>query len=106
MKRGTLVWVDLSDTFPPEMGKIRPAVIVSGDVHNAVLETVVVVPTSSLAPEILPLRVHLGTFAGTSSFAVIPGIRQVSKRRIRQIIGHLSADRLAVLEQSLRHYLN
>lgn len=55
MKRDTVVWVDLSDAHPPEMGKVRPAVIVSGDVHNATLDTVVVVPTSSLAPEILPL---------------------------------------------------
>jgi hypothetical protein len=26
MKRGTVVWVDLSDTTPPEMGRVRPGV--------------------------------------------------------------------------------
>ncbi|HEY6509275.1 MAG TPA: type II toxin-antitoxin system PemK/MazF family toxin, partial [Vicinamibacterales bacterium] len=70
MKRGTVVWVDLSDTSPPEMGKVRPGVVVSGTAHNDVLNTVVVVPTSSVPPEILPLRVAVGSFAGKQSYAV------------------------------------
>jgi mRNA-degrading endonuclease toxin of MazEF toxin-antitoxin module len=105
MKRGTLVWVDLSDTHPPEMGKVRPAVIVSGEVHNSLLDTVVVVPTSSLAPEILPLRVRVGVFAGKESFAVVPGLRQVRKHRLRGVLGHLPAAHLTILDASLRAYL-
>jgi len=34
MKRGTVVWVDLSDTQPPELGQLRPGIIVSGTPHN------------------------------------------------------------------------
>jgi mRNA interferase MazF len=105
MKRGTLVWVDLSDAAPPELGKVRPAVVVSGEVHNAVLESVVVVPTSSLPPEIPPLRISLGGHAGKESYAVIPGIRQVSKRRLRGVIGILTRERLAAVDASLRLYL-
>jgi hypothetical protein len=48
--------VDLKNVTPPEMGKVRPGVVVSGTAHNEILNTVVVVPTSSLAPEIWPLR--------------------------------------------------
>ena len=81
--RGTVVWVDLSDTSPPEVSKVRPGIVVSGTAHNAVLNTVVVVPTSSIAPEIWPLRVAVGSFAGKESYAVIPGIRQVRKSRVR-----------------------
>ena len=105
MKRGAVVWVDLSDAHPPEMGKVRPAVIVSGDVHNATLDTVVVVPTSSLAPEILPLRVRVGIFAGKESFAVVPGLCQVSKRRLRGTLGLVDTTQLASLDASLRTYL-
>lgn len=105
MKRGTVVWVDLSDTTPPEMGKIRPAVIVSGDMHNAVLNTVAVVPTSSLAPEIWPLRLAVGAFAGKDSFAVIPGIRQVRKGRIRGELGRLTDEKLRALDDCLDAYL-
>ena len=105
MKRGTVVWVDLSDTSPPEMGKVRPGIVVSGTAHNDVLNTVVIVPTSSVAPEIWPLRVAVGSFAGKESYAVVPGIRQVRKGRLRGLLGELSAEHLARLDDSLEAYL-
>jgi mRNA interferase MazF len=106
MKRGTVVWVDLSDSTPPEMGKVRPAVVVSGDAHNSILHTVAVVPTSSQAPEIWPLRLAVGTFAGKESFAIIPGIRQVKKGRLRGELGRLSEERLQALNECLLAYLH
>ena len=106
MKRGTVVWVDLSDASPPEMGKVRPGIIVSGTPHNDVLNTVVVVPTSSIAPESLPLRLAIGSFAGKESYAVIPGIRQVRKGRLRGALGELSAGKLAALDECLVAYLH
>lgn len=105
MKRGTVVWVDLSDTTPPEMGKVRPGIIVSGATHNDVLSTVVIVPTSSLAPEIIPLRLAVGKFGGKQSYAVIPGIRQVRKGRLRGALGELSREHLQALDDCLLAYL-
>lgn len=105
MKRGAVVWVDLSDTTPPEMGKVRPAIVVSGTVHNERLNTVVVVPTSSVPPEIWPLRLNVGVFAGKESFAVIPGVRQVRKGRLRGELGELPPAVLAKLGNCLRVYL-
>jgi mRNA-degrading endonuclease toxin of MazEF toxin-antitoxin module len=105
MKRGTVVWVDLGDTNPPEMGKIRPAIVVSGTAHNEVLPTIVVVPTSSLPPEIWPLRLPVGTFAGKETYAVVPGVRQVRKGRLRGILGQLTAERLSTLDSCLDAYL-
>ena len=106
MKRGTVVWVDLSDSTPPEMGKVRPGIVVSGTAHNEVLNTVVVVPTSSIAPEIWPLRVAVGRFAGKDSYAVIPGIRQVRKGRLRGALGELTQEHLAALDACLPAYLH
>ena len=106
MKRGTVVWVDLSDTHPPEMGKVRPGIVVSGAAHNDVLNTVVVVPTSSIAPEIWPLRLAVGSFAGKESYAVIPGIRQVRKGRLRGALGELPVETLAALDECLQAYLH
>ena len=105
MKRGTVVWVDLSDTTPPEMGKVRPGIIVSGTAHNEVLNTVAVVPTSSIAPEIWPHRLAVGSFAGKQSYAVIPGIRQVKKGRLHGALGELSAEKLDTLDKCLLAYL-
>ncbi len=105
MKRGTVVWVDLSDASPPEMGKVRPGIIVSSTAHNEVLNTVVVVPTSTVAPEILPLRMSVGNFGGKESYAVLPGIRQVRKGRLRGVLGQLSHDHVAALDTCLEAYL-
>jgi mRNA-degrading endonuclease toxin of MazEF toxin-antitoxin module len=106
MKRGTVVWVDLNDASPPEMGKVRPGIIVSGDAHNAVLTTVVIVPTSSIAPQILPLRLAVGSFAGKDSFAIIPGMRQVRKGRLLGAIGQLADEKLLALDECLEAYLH
>ena len=66
----------------------------------------VVVPTSSVAPEIWPLRIGVGNFGGKESYAVIPGIRQVRKGRLRGEIGLLSRESLAALDDCLAAYLH
>jgi len=105
MKRGTLCWVDLSDARPPEMGKIRPCVVVSNSVANAVLHTVAVVPLSSQPEEVWPLRLRVEFPAGKMSYAVIPGIRQVAHRRLLDPSGLLSRDALRRVDEALRAYL-
>jgi mRNA-degrading endonuclease toxin of MazEF toxin-antitoxin module len=105
MKRGTVVWVDWSDSSAPEKGKVRPGIVISGTAHNEVLNTVVVIPTSSVAPEMMPLRMSVGNFGCKESFAVIPGIRQVRKGRLRGVIGQLSHDHLTALDSCLEAYL-
>ena len=63
MIRGTAVWIDLSDASPPEMGRRRPAVIVSNSIQDMVLDSIVVVPLSSRPPEIPHLRIGSGYLA-------------------------------------------
>ena len=107
MNRGSVVWVDLSDASPPEMGKRRPAVIVSNTVQNQVLDTVVAVPLSSQPPEILPLRLRLAVAAlKRTSFAVIPGLRQIKKSRIMGSAGRVAAKDLERVERAIRDYLS
>jgi len=107
MMRGTVVWVDLSDASPPEMGKKRPAVIVSNSMQNQILDTVVAVPLSTREPEIPPLRIRV-TVTGlrSASFAVIPGVRQLKKSRILGTVGRLKEGELAPLDQAIRQYLS
>ena len=87
MKRGTICWVNLEPVSPPEPGKTLPAIVISNSDQNTVLQSVVVVPLSSQAPEIWPLRLRLELPRGKTSFAVLPGIRQVSKARIQEVAG-------------------
>lgn len=107
MNRGAVIWVDLCDAQPPELGKTRPAVVLSNSVQNLTLNTIVVVPLSSQPAEIWPLRVEVTTGTSkTKSFAVVPGIRQVRKSRLRQPLGKLSAKDLARLDDAVRSYLS
>ena len=93
MIRGSIHWVKLEDTHPPEFGKTRPALVLSNSEQNAVLSTVVVVPISIRPPHIWPLRLELPPQPKLKkSFAIIPGIRQVAKSRLAEQIGVLPED--------------
>jgi len=106
MKRGTLCWVNLEPVTPPEMGKTRPAIIVSNSDQNFFLQSVAVVPISSQPGEIWPLRVRLEMPRGKASYAVLPGIRQVSKERIQERIGMASAGDMERLTEAMFRYLS
>ena len=56
---GTLYWINLEPSAPPEVGKVRPGVIVSNSIQNEHLDSVVIVPLSARAPEIWPLRIEV-----------------------------------------------
>jgi mRNA interferase MazF len=107
MNRGAIVWVNLEDGQPPEFGKTRPAVILSNDESNRLLPTVVMIPLSSRPPEIWPLRIRLPELRGLKeSFAVVPGIRQISKERILEHIADAPADSLESLQAACFAYLS
>ena len=103
--RGSLFWINLGATSPPEFGKTRPGLVVSGTPHNEVLDSVVVVPLSTLGEEIWPLRVRTDDVRGKTSFAVLPGIRQVSKGRLAGFIGLASGSFLERLDAAIALYL-
>ena len=106
MKRGTICRVNLEPVSPPEMGKTRPAIVVSNSDQNLLLQSVVVVPIPSRAGEIWPLRLRLEMPLGKASFAVLPGIRQVSKDRIQDHIGTATHKDLDRITDALYCYLN
>jgi mRNA interferase MazF len=83
-------WVNLEPVRGSELSKTRPAVIVSLDVLNRVLETVVICPlTTKLHPDWrsrLPVKV-----AGKNVEVAADQIRAVSKTRLGRKLGSLSA---------------
>ncbi len=105
MRRGSVYWINLEPASPPELGKVRPAIVVSHSVYNERLESVVVVPLSTRAPEIWPLRLRVAVPGQRVSFAVIPGIRQVSKARLHELIGQSSAQVMARVTDAIALYL-
>jgi mRNA interferase MazF len=81
---------DLNPTRGSEINKIRPAVIVSLDVLNQALETVVVCPlTTKLHPR-WRSRFQL-VCQGKRAEIAIDQIRTISKSRLTSKMGNLSA---------------
>ncbi len=106
MIRGAIYCVNLEDTHPPEFGKTRPALIISNSEQNAILKTVVVVPISTRPPHIWPLRLELPARPKLKKgFAVIPGLRQVSKSRLIEEAGVLPEEFLEAVTEAVAAYL-
>lgn len=105
MKRGTVYWINLEPSSPPEFGKIRPGVIVSNSEQNLRLPTLAIVPLSSQPPDLWPLRVKVKIMGTKDSYAVIPGIRQINKKRLSELIGVLPTPFLSQLDEALDAYL-
>ena len=99
-KRYDVHWVTLDPARGSELRKTRPAVIVSMDVLNRALETVVVCPlTSQVHPDWrtrLPVKI-----AGKRSEIAADQIRTVSKSRVGKKLGSLSARDAAALRRLL-----
>ena len=99
-KRYDIHWVELDPARGSELRKTRPAVIVSLDVLNRALETVVVCPlTSQLHPEWrtrLPVKVK-----GKPTEIAADQIRTVSKGRLGKKLASLSARDAAALRRLL-----
>jgi mRNA-degrading endonuclease toxin of MazEF toxin-antitoxin module len=105
MRRGSVYWVNLEPTTPPELGKVRPGVVVSNTVQNERLDSVVVVPLSTRAPEIWPLRFKAQVRGLKSSYVVIPGVRQVSKTRLHELAAQAPTSVMTRIDEALALYL-
>lgn len=98
MKRYEIRWTAFDPTLGAEMAKTRPAVIVSLDVLNQRLQTVTVCPlTSELRPTWRSrVQVRCG---GRPADVAVDQIRTVSRRRLGEKIGSLSAEEAATLRR-------
>jgi mRNA interferase MazF len=105
LKRGSVYWINLEPASPPELGKVRPAIVVSHSVYNDRLDSVVVVPLSTRAPEIWPLRLAIDVRGMKTSWVVIPGIRQVGKARLHELIAQAPNAAMTRITDALAAYL-
>lgn len=88
-KRYEIYFADLNPTMGSELKKIRPVVIVSQDMMNIYMETVVVCPlTSNLHPKWLS-RIKI-TCANKLAEIAVDQIRTISKQRLKTRIDHLN----------------
>ncbi len=92
--RGDIVIVNLYPKKGDEVGKIRPAVIISGDDENAILDTLILMPLSTdLIDNMNPYRMRIAKREGLKedSDILINQIRTLSKTRIKEKIARLTS---------------
>ena len=103
-ERGEIWWVALDPTLGSEIRKTRPCIVVSVKVLNERRRTVIVVPLSSSPKASPPILIPI-TCDGRPAVAVSDRIRAVAKERLRNRLGVVAEEELAVLEDGLRQIL-
>jgi mRNA interferase MazF len=103
LKRGEVWWVTFGSSVGGEIRKTRPAVVVSNNAANEVLNRVVVVPLTSRTSKVYPSEV-LVQVEGREVKAVANQIATAAKERLQNRMGSLSpADLRAVEDAILLH---
>ena len=113
MRRGEIRLVDLDPSRGAEADKRRPAVIVSNDGANTTAErlgrgVITVVLVTSNVTRVYPFQVMLdaaSTGLDRDAKAQAEQVRSVAVERIGRLLGALTGDLVAALDEALRLHL-
>jgi len=101
MKRGEVWWVSFDPSLGGEIGKTRPAVIVSNNASNNALNRIQVIPFTSNISKVYPCEALI-TVKGKSSKACADQIATVSKQRLKEKIGLLNEADMEAVEIAIK----
>ena len=99
-RRGEVWWVAFDPSVGGEVQKTRPAMIVSNNAANAVLNRVVVIPMSSQTAKVYPGEA-LVTLNGEYRKAMADQLTTASKKQLRSKLGDLSASDVSAVESAI-----
>ena len=105
VKRGDIFYADLSPVVGSEQGGTRPVLIVQNDTGNRHSPTVIAAAiTSQTGKAKLPTHIALsGREVGLTkdSVVLLEQIRTIDKRRLREHMGHLDEQQMAMVDDAI-----
>jgi mRNA interferase MazF len=103
-RRGDVWWIGFEASLGGEIQKTRPAVVVSNNAANAILNRVVVVPLTSQTAKVYPGEA-LVSVGDREAKAMADQIIAISKQRLRQRMGAVSTGDLKAIEEAILLHL-
>ncbi|MGH9597294.1 MAG: type II toxin-antitoxin system PemK/MazF family toxin [Edaphobacter sp.] len=97
--RGEVYWVAFDPAIGGEIQKTRPAVIVSNDAANTVLNRVIVVPISSKTDRVYPGEALI-QLNGESRKAMADQLTTASRLRLKGRIGNVSPEDMTRIDRA------
>jgi mRNA interferase MazF len=103
-KRGEIWQVSLELVIGIEIGKTRPALVISNDKNNEYSLTITLIPITSSIEKMYPFEVYISAEdSGLTSDSKIKcnQIRTVDKLRLLKLTGRISAEIIKKVEEAL-----
>ena len=104
LNRGDIHLVNFNPAKGGEIGKLRPAIIISEKTDNEILETIIVVPLSTvITKDALPYKFKISKRDSLEKDcdACMYEIRALSKTRVKQKLSSVNDDELEIIQDSL-----
>lgn len=105
IKRGDIIYADLSPVIGSEQGGIRPVLIVQNDIGNKYSPTVIAAAiTSQINKAKLPTHIEINAQdygIMKDSVILLEQIRTIDKQRLKEKVGHLDDETMEKVNEAL-----